>query len=90
MAFIEKTAFEARITNNDRENLSHIAGVYQAAEAKSVKNTGAGKEETGAKVQHFLLPGLMILIFNFTVFLFQLTVFLCFITLLLNFKALFL
>lgn len=30
MAYIAKTAFEARITNNDRENLSHIAGLFQA------------------------------------------------------------
>ena len=40
MAFIEKTAFEARITNNDRENLSHIAGVYQAAEANADCSAG--------------------------------------------------
>ena len=30
MSFIANTAFEARITNNDRENLSHIAGLYQS------------------------------------------------------------
>lgn len=29
MAFIAQTAFEARITNNRRDNLSHIAGLYQ-------------------------------------------------------------
>ena len=40
MAFIEKTAFEARITNNDRENLSHIAGVYQAGEANADCSAG--------------------------------------------------
>lgn len=28
MAFIANTAFEARITNNSRDNLSHIAGKY--------------------------------------------------------------
>lgn len=31
MAFIDKSAFEARITNNDRDNLAHIAGLYQAS-----------------------------------------------------------
>ena len=31
MSFIAKTAFEARITNNSRENLSHVAGLYQAS-----------------------------------------------------------
>lgn len=31
MAYIAKTAFEARITNNSRDNLSHIAGLYQAS-----------------------------------------------------------
>ena len=40
MAFIEKTAFEARITNNDRENLSHIAGVYQAGAANADCSAG--------------------------------------------------
>ena len=30
MAYIANTAFEARITNNSRDNLSHIAGLYQA------------------------------------------------------------
>lgn len=30
MAFITNTAFEARITNNSRDNLSHIAGMYQS------------------------------------------------------------
>ena len=40
MAFIEKTAFEARITNNDRENLSHIAGVYQASNAAADCSAG--------------------------------------------------
>lgn len=30
MAFIANTAFEARITNNSRDNLSHIAGLYQS------------------------------------------------------------
>ena len=29
MSFIDKTAFEARGTNNDRDNLSHVAGRYQ-------------------------------------------------------------
>lgn len=28
MAYIANTAFEARITNNSRDNLSHIAGLY--------------------------------------------------------------
>lgn len=28
MAFIANTAFEARITNNSRDNLSHVAGKY--------------------------------------------------------------
>ena len=40
MAFIEKTAFEARITNNDRENLSHIAGLYQASDAAADCSAG--------------------------------------------------
>ena len=40
MAFIEKTAFEARITNNDRENLSHIAGLYKAGEANADCSAG--------------------------------------------------
>ena len=40
MALSEKTAFEARITNNDRENLSHIAGVYQAGEANADCSAG--------------------------------------------------
>lgn len=31
MAFIADTAFEARITNNSRDNLSHVAGLYQAS-----------------------------------------------------------
>ena len=28
MSFTANTAFEARITNNSRDNLSHIAGKY--------------------------------------------------------------
>ena len=40
MAFIEKTAFEARITNNDRENLSHIAGLYKASNAAADCSAG--------------------------------------------------
>ena len=31
MAYIANTAFEARITNNSRDNLSHVAGLYQAS-----------------------------------------------------------
>lgn len=31
MAYTANTAFEARITNNDRENLSHIAGKFQSS-----------------------------------------------------------
>ena len=31
MAFIASTAFEARITNNDRDNLANIAGLYEAS-----------------------------------------------------------
>lgn len=31
MAFIASTAFEARITNNDRDNLANVAGIYQAS-----------------------------------------------------------
>lgn len=42
MAFIEKTAFEARITNNDRENLSHIAGLYQASASAAAADCSAG------------------------------------------------
>ena len=40
MAFIENTAFEARITNNSRENLSHIAGLYQTAGANADCSAG--------------------------------------------------
>jgi len=29
MAYISNTAFEARITNNSRDNLSHVAGLHQ-------------------------------------------------------------
>lgn len=40
MSYIAKTAFEARITNNDRENLSHIAGLYQASSAAADCSAG--------------------------------------------------
>lgn len=40
MAFIAKTAFEARITNNDRENLSHIAGLYRASDVAADCSAG--------------------------------------------------
>lgn len=33
MAFIDKTAFEARITNNRRDDLSHVAGLYEESSA---------------------------------------------------------
>lgn len=42
MAFIEKTAFEARITNNSRDNLSHIAGLYQAGSPAANADCSAG------------------------------------------------
>lgn len=40
MAFLTNTAFEARITNNSRENLSHIAGLYQADGANADCSAG--------------------------------------------------
>lgn len=40
MAYIENTAFEARITNNSRDNLSHIAGLYQADSANADCSAG--------------------------------------------------
>lgn len=40
MAYIANTAFEARITNNDRDNLSHIAGLYQ--ESSTAADCSAG------------------------------------------------
>lgn len=33
MAFIAKTAFEARITNNDRDNLANVAGKFYSSDA---------------------------------------------------------
>lgn len=40
MAFIANTAFEARITNNSRDNLSHIAGLYQASSTNADCSAG--------------------------------------------------
>lgn len=40
MAYIANTAFEARITNNSRDNLSHIAGLYQASSANADCSAG--------------------------------------------------
>lgn len=40
MAFTANTAFEARITNNSRDNLSHIAGLYQASSANADCSAG--------------------------------------------------
>lgn len=40
MAFIADTAFEARITNNSRDNLSHVAGLYQADSAPADCSAG--------------------------------------------------
>lgn len=40
MAYIANTAFEARITNNSRDNLSHIAGLYQANDAAADCSAG--------------------------------------------------
>lgn len=40
MAYIANTAFEARITNNSRENLSHVAGLYQASSANADCSAG--------------------------------------------------
>lgn len=40
MAYIANTAFEARITNNSRENLSHVAGLYQASGANADCSAG--------------------------------------------------
>ncbi len=40
MAYIANTAFEARITNNDRDNLSHIAGLYQVEGANADCSAG--------------------------------------------------
>lgn len=42
MAYIANTAFEARITNNSRENLSHIAGLYQAGSPAANADCSAG------------------------------------------------
>lgn len=42
MAFIANTAFEARITNNSRENLSHVAGLYQAGSPAADADCSAG------------------------------------------------
>lgn len=40
MAFIDKTAFEARITNNRRDDLSHVAGLYQESSAAADCSAG--------------------------------------------------
>lgn len=40
MAYIPNTAFEARITNNSRDNLSHIAGLYQASSVNADCSAG--------------------------------------------------
>lgn len=42
MAFIANTAFEARITNNSRDNLSHVAGLYQAGSPAANADCSAG------------------------------------------------
>lgn len=42
MAYIANTAFEARITNNSRDNLSHIAGLYQAGSPAANADCSAG------------------------------------------------
>ena len=40
MAYINKTAFEARITNNSRDNLANIAGLYQESAANADCSAG--------------------------------------------------
>lgn len=40
MAFTEKTAFEARLTNNENDILSHVAGLYQASNAAADCDAG--------------------------------------------------
>lgn len=40
MAYIEKTAFQARITNNVHEDLANIAGLYQASNANADCSAG--------------------------------------------------
>lgn len=40
MAFIASTAFEARITNNDRDNLANVAGLYQASSVNADCSAG--------------------------------------------------
>lgn len=40
MAFIDKTAFEPRITNNRRDDLSHVAGLYQENSAAADCSAG--------------------------------------------------
>lgn len=40
MAYIANTAFEARITNNSRDNLSHIAGKYFAGDTETDCSAG--------------------------------------------------
>lgn len=42
MAYIANTAFEARITNNSRDNLSHIAGLYQSGSPAAAADCSAG------------------------------------------------
>lgn len=40
MSFTANTAFEARITNNDRDNLANIAGLYQASNVNADCDAG--------------------------------------------------
>lgn len=40
MAFTEKTAFEARLTNNENDILTHVAGLYEASEAAADCDAG--------------------------------------------------
>lgn len=40
MAFTANTAFEARITNNENDILSHVAGLYQASSANADCDAG--------------------------------------------------
>lgn len=40
MSYLPNTAFEARITNNDRDNLANIAGLYQVSDAAADCSAG--------------------------------------------------
>lgn len=42
MAFTAKTAFEARITNNSRDNLANIAGLFQSGSPAANADCSAG------------------------------------------------